>query len=354
MSSNSNIFSIILNHARSFGGYEELVSITDFETWIGISETYSHVVVTLRDEEQVKIRVDWSSAIAYATKLKELYLQSSEGVARTLNANPDFFEHTIVCPATVQFKPPHDKVQPWYGDDYLRQLLYEIFLIANLSSPGCFNLYRSYIKVPSLDPEKDALAQTELQLSEYLFEEAWHATQDTPWLKVGFLPFHEVFHWYRRFGIELRQVAKTNVEKALFALLHLGRSSFLEPEATLWLASALEAVFDTPHGSSFQFLHKRISKLLSLDEKQQGVMKNRLREFYNVRNSFAHGGGAICHPIANEYWDPEINKVSERTIEANNFACAILLGSIQELIRRNVAGIGFDEIISDIRFQSDC
>lgn len=345
MPSNVNSFNIILNRARAFGGFEELTSVADFDVWTGISETYSHIIISSPHHEDVKICVDWSPALAYASKKKKLYSQPREYVIKTLTENPNFFERTIVCPATVQFKQTED-MAPWQGDTYLHHMMYEIFLVANLSSPGCFNLYRSYIKVPSLDPEKDPFAQTELQLSEYLFEMAWHDAQETPWLKIGFLPFHEVSSWYQHLKLRFRQVAKSNIEKVLFALLHLGRRTYLEPEATLWIASALEAIYDPPHGSSFQFLNKRISTLFGLNEKQQGIMKRGLREFYNVRNSFAHGGGVICHPIADESLDSEINEITSDVLSVNDFASAILLGTIQELIRKKVVEIKFDEVIS--------
>jgi hypothetical protein len=348
-----NQFQLILNHARSFGGYENVTSVADLEAWNGISKAYSSVEFSCRDKEQVCICIDWSPAVAYASKCKELYSRSAEEVHKTLINERGFFERSIVCSATVQIESDVANREPWWGGNYLRQLLYEIYLVANLSTPGCFNLYRSFIKVPGLDPAESPFAQTELELSEYPFEQAWHETQSTSWVKVGFLPFGDVYRWYKQFQLGLRQVAKSPVEKALFALLHLGRNSFLEPEATLWLASALEAIFDTPNGSSFHFLHKRISALLNVDSKQEATLKKQLREFYNVRNRFAHGGGEICHPIANEFGDPHIDQVSRRTIEANNFACGILLGSIQGLVLRNAAGFEFTETISGVVFRSN-
>ncbi len=345
-----NHFQLILNQARSFGGYEDVTSDADFLAWTGISGAYSNVVLSPHGKERVGVSVNWSPGVTYALKRKELYSRPIEEAHRILLSEHNLFERTILCTAAVQIESERANDQLWYGYDYIRQLLYEIYLVSNLSAPGSFNLYRSFIKVPGLDPEEDPFAQTELELSEYLFEHAWHEAQNTAWIKVGFLPFADVYSWYKRFQLGLRQVANSRVEKALFALLHLGRNSFLEPEATLWLASALEAIFDTPHGSSFHFLHKRLSTLLSLDGKQEAMLKKQLREFYDVRNSFAHGGGAICHPIANEYWDPHVEQVSRRTIEANNFACGILLGSIQELIRRNAAGFEFREIVLGVGF----
>ncbi|HSI21701.1 MAG TPA: hypothetical protein VK959_01650 [Methylophilaceae bacterium] len=344
-----NNFDIILNTSRSFGGYEEITSSADLATWQGIVKYYSQSDLT-SSHGKITIYIDWSPAETYARKLAELYSQPPDVISKTITENPNFFANKLVCQAMVEFEENSEHFRLWTGNDLLEHFLYELFLLANLATPGCFNLYRSYIRVPKLDPTKDVFAQTELELSEYLFESAWHEAQQSAWLKVGFQPFENVLEWYRRHNIGFRQVAKTNIERALFSLLHLSRREFFEPEATLWIASALEAVFDTPHGSSFQYLNNRISNLLVLSDKEKAILKKKLREFYDIRNGFVHGGGVICHPLTNEAWDGEVDEVVMRIIQSNNFAVTILLSSVQELIRNNSVGFMFTETIKNIPF----
>lgn len=350
-----NQFDIILNTARALGGFEEITSTADTAVWEAIASNYQkHEVTSSSGKVLAEITIDWIPAVEYARKCKSLYTQPVEKWGEILGENPDFFQRSVICSAHISFESKSANRSPNAGKDFLQQLLYEIYLIANLSVPGCFNLFKSYIRARGAETAIDPFSQTELELSEFLFENSWHCSQDRPFIQVGFLPFEDVFRWYKSLNIGLKQVAKGTAEKALFTLLHLGRTSFLEPEATLWIARALEALYETSPGGSFQLLHRRISVLFGLDDQQQATIKKQLREFYNVRNSFAHGGGSICHPMANESWDPLVDKVFGRTIDANSIAAAILLGSVQELIRRRAVGLMFNEQVLFIRPDESC
>ena len=349
MPGDCNHFDIILNNARALAGYEGTTSSVDLVAWECISTHYREVELSCPNEKAVKIIIDWSPAIEYARKCEHLYSRSDEERIDVLSNNPDFFQRTVLCSASIKFESDNPKRSPSDGSDLLQQLLYEIYVVANLSVPGCFNLYRSYIRAKGVNLDKDPFAQTEMGISEYFFEIAWHDSQEISMLKLEFLPFADVLNWYRGLQIGFKQVAKETAEKAVFTLLHLGRTSFLEPEATLWLARALEAMYETSPGGSFQLLNRRISALFSLDNKQQASIKKQLREFYNVRNSFAHGGGSICHPMANERWDPLVDNVFGRTIECNNVAGRILLCSVQELIRHGAVAFNFEERVSVVK-----
>lgn len=350
-----NQFEIILNTARSFGGFEEITSTADVAVWEAIASSYQkHEVTSNSGEVLAEITIDWIPAVEYARKCKSLYTQPIEKWEKILGENPDFFQRSVICSAYITFESKRANCSPSAGKDFLQQLLYEIYLVANLSVPGSFNLFKSYIRAKGAETDKDPFSQTELKLSEFLFENSWHCSQERPFIQVGFLPFEDVFTWYKRLNVGLKQVAKETAEKALFTLLHLGRTSFLEPEATLWIARALEALYETSPGGSFQLLHRRISVLFGFDDQQQTTIKKQLREFYNVRNSFAHGGGSICHPMANERWDPLVDKVFGRTIDANSIAAAILVGSVQKLIRHKAVSLIFNEQVLFIRAGDSC
>ncbi|PLK49096.1 hypothetical protein C0V76_07795 [Uliginosibacterium sp. TH139] len=226
----------------------------------------------------------------------------------------------------------------------LHSVLIYLFLVANLATPGSFNLYRSFIRDTERDPTKDSLAQTDLELSEYVFENAWHEAQTYPWLKVGFLPFDQVAAWLESLNIKNKNVATTDLDRALFSLLYLGRASFMDPTAAMWIAAALEALFDTPSGSSFSFLCARISALFSLKDPEAIDMKRRLRAFFDLRNAFAHGGARIHHILADDR-DKAVEGDIGRLLEVTGFASAVLIAAIQELIRRDWKGMSFCEQI---------
>lgn len=338
------MFDVILNSSRSFGGFEEITSEKDLEAWLAIAKHYSSSSVTTAQRCSFELKIDWSAKVRYEGRHHELYKQlRGELPQRLTNFN---FEQVHTCPVEITANHP-PAVQNHSGEHELHLLLIEIFLVANLSCPGSFNLFRSYIRNRSLDPMKDSMAQTELELSEYVFENAWHEGQGHKWLGVGFLPFADVLHWYNSLEVRGKGAATNDIERALFSLLHLGRASFLEPTAVLWLASALEALFDTPNGSSFSFLCKRIALLHDLGPANTNELKRRLRAFFDVRNAFAHGGSSVLHPLADDR-DSQVQSKHSELLEVTNFASAVLLGSVQELIRRGWKGMTFQERIFPI------
>lgn len=330
---------ILLNHSRGFGGYEDETSRADLAVWERIAQTCSVSRGLSRRHGEYQINVNWDARVQYERRHRDLWSGTTSEVGARLSTFD--FERVHVCPASVTFKKTPDSSYI-DGSHELHIFLVDLYLMANLSTPGSFNLYRSFIRNTELDPAKDVFAQTELQLSEYVFETAWHEAKEYPWLKVGFLPFDQVSIWLESIRLSGRNVATTDLERALFSLQHLGRASFLDPIAVMWLAAALEALFDTPSGSSFSFLCKRISALLSLGEPEAAELRRCLRSFFDLRNAFIHGGGRIHHVLADDGDESVVKDVGD-LLDVTNFASAVLIGSIQELVRRGWRGITFRE-----------
>lgn len=330
---------ILLNNSRSFGGYEEETSRADLAVWEEIARTYSVVQGSSELHGAYEIRIDWGPRLRYERKYCALWNGAANDPQRRFDGFE--FEHVHVCPASVEFMlVSTDKYRD--GSHELHQLLVDLYLIANLATPGSFNLHRSFIRNTQLDPAKDFLAQTELDLSEYVFETAWHEGRTHPWLKVGFISFVDVESWFRSLNLVGKSVATTDTERAIFSLLQLGRVSFMDQTAVMWIASALEALFDTPSGSSFSFLCKRAGALLMLTESEGTQLRRLLREFFDLRNAFVHGGGRIHHILADDR-DKSVEDDISNLLGATNFASAVLVAAIQELVRRNWKGIAFHE-----------
>lgn len=332
------MWQIVLNHSRSYGGYESLTSQKDLEVWRAISAAYSHVERTDRKWGPYTIDIDWSTRVDYERRYCALFQQSEDEPSALHGFD---FEYVHACPANIRYKIPFSAPSnPGWTE--LQVLLIDIFLVANLASPGSFNLYRSYIRDTTKDHAKDLFAQTDLDLSEHVFETAWHEARIFEWLRVGFIPFDTVAAWCERLELNGKSAATTDVERALFSLLHLGRASFMDPSAVLWLASALESLYDTPSGSSFSFLCHRVGLLLGLSKDELTELRRRMRQFYDIRNAFVHGGARILHPLADDR-DAAVQKETSDLLATTNFAAGVLIGSVQEMIRRDWRGLIFRE-----------
>lgn len=343
-----NSFDLILRGARSSGGFEEVTSPADLDVWRGIVAHYSTVLRDVPKRNRMRISLDWSRPILRAERRANFYSKPFNERISLIQKNETPFDLEMSATASVEFLESQKNGLLHAGIDVVKHLLYEIYLVANLATPGSFNMYKSHIRAQGIEPGTDPLAEEDLELSEFLFETSWHYAQDNLWTKIEFIPFNRVHAWHEQLGIGYRQVARTSVEKALFCMLHLGKSSSLEPEATFWLAAALEAIYKTPHGSSFQHLHGRIAQVLNLSNDEHAVLRKRLREFYDIRNAFSHGGGSICYPIPDESYDPEVDEIIIRTMDANQFAFSILLASMQELIRSDSSGFEFQESVKRV------
>jgi hypothetical protein len=337
------MWEIILNHSRSFGGYESLTSKNDAEVWTALASHYSHVERNDPTWGPYTIDINWSARVDYEQRYCARFQESNDLLKKTDRFE---FEFAHVCPAQINYERSSTSNNRGWSE--LQTLILDIYLVANLASPGSFNLYRSYLRDPSKDPAKDPLAQTDLELSEYVFETAWHEARTFEWLKVSFISFDIVKKWCEQLQLSDKSIATSDVERALFSLLHLGRASFMEPSAVLWIASALEALFDTPSGNSFSVLCQRIGVLLGLSKDEMIELRRRMRQFYDIRNAFVHGGGRILHPLADDR-DTLVQKETSDLLSTTNFASAVLIGSIQELIRRDWQGITFQEQILPIR-----
>lgn len=345
----SNKFVISLNHPRSFGGFDDLTSEADMRTWKGIAHYFSDITESVPGFGCILINIDWTPAIEYCERIYDFFHRSEKERLEILQRDHNFFDFDIACEATVSFDEPPDPFQFWRGDDVLRHILYNVFLIGNLTTPGSVNYYRSHIRAKGAPSEYSPMAVTDLELSEYIFEDSWHEAQNEPWAKVDFLDFGTVLQWHRKLDIGFSQVARTKMQKLLFALLHITRNSIEKPETTIWIAGLLEDLFDTKTGASFQQLCSRLSLFLNFDEKEQGTVKKRLRNFFDLRHGFAHGGAPIYHPIGNELWDSQMNDRYKALQVPNSFAATLVISVAQEIIRRGLVDFRYEESFVEVK-----
>lgn len=338
---NSSTFYIYLNRWRGFGGFEELISEWDFKAWKGLENNLSRRQYSTSQDGLVTIEVDWSNPVERARKKYHVYQGKQEDVKRYYLETPlDELTKNLCCTAKVW----SDKEEHIGGMDYLKYFLYECFLIMNLSSPGSFNLYMSYIQVD----KKEGLGKSycrdreDLICSEYIFENALHDSLNYKWPTVQYIDFEKVSNWYLSQDTGIVQVAKTRLQKSLFSLLHISERG-MGPDGLMWCAYCLEALFDTPNALSFNFLVNRLSELLTVPARKKKKLSKNIRDFYNHRNAFAHGNSKVSHPIGHEGWDKNVDKYRTEIQSACDFATLVIIASLQQYILRNISEVCYVE-----------
>lgn len=176
-----------------------------------------------------------------------------------------------------------------------------------------------------------------------MFESAWIDSLRSKFPVVGKLPLSDVIAWFGRLALGKRQIAESGPVKALFCLLHLARDWNFEPTALLWISHGLEALYSVPNALSFNFLRDRISLLFDAPSASKAQVARELRELYDLRNAFVHGGMNIARPFANEVVDRRLNNFNTRLLDSRDFGARLLLASLQEMIRRQLTQLNFRE-----------
>lgn len=218
--------------------------------------------------------------------------------------------------------------------------LYDFFLAMNLSHPGSCDFNGA--KVPSFK------STTALRLSSYFFEIAELRSRENHWPAVSNLPLESTVKWLQSIRTDMKLVPKNRMERVAFAILHIC-SSEMSPSTIIWIFYGLESLFDTKAGENFRALISRIELLLSPTPSQKQSLKKQLRELYDLRSSFVHGGMEVIHPMHNELLDREVDEKYGRLIDAANFGFQVLLASTQEVIRRDWREPQFQEVLLDSR-----
>lgn len=224
---------------------------------------------------------------------------------------------------------------------FLEHYVHEVFLLINLSRPGACDFYNLY----TLNPHSTWSRKERVRISAYNFEFAWVDSLEKEFPSLQQLPFEKVLLWYEKIGLSYKQRARSPIEKALFSLLHICRTGE-DISCTVWIFHALEALFSTRVGEGFNTLSKRIKFVLCLSEKQESIVKKRLRKLYDMRSSLIHGGYEIYHPMRSEYLDKSIDEQFDEVYENIQFGVAVIISCLQSMISNNAYGLSVTEEVS--------
>lgn len=246
----------------------------------------------------------------------------------------EFNQDTMSLPAQVHVIGPPNSFQHYHSKTLLSMVFYQVFLAMNLSAPGSCNLYSTYIinhpvEISGIGTE----IREEIGLHGRAFESTLYEADTYPWLKPGTLPLVSTYEWVERAVPAGIVVARDTPAKVLFALLNLTKSE-IGPTSLIWVFYILETLFDCKPGENFTILASRIAILLDLEVPEATVLRKRLRELYDVRSAFVHGGLRVTHPIMDDYFDAEAEENLWRFIPLNDFGVSVIVCALQNIIQR--------------------
>lgn len=225
---------------------------------------------------------------------------------------------------------------PWYPEFFLEYFLYEVFMIANLALPGSAEFLNFEIQ------SRDGLPRERLGLSAFYFSEWMLRSIEGKSPSAKALDPDQTIDWFNQVNPHVTQKAENSTQKALYATYQLCRSNG-QIDFVLWLFNALEALLSTKVGENFSGIIRRTNALLVLNEKQRSHLQKTLRNLYDLRSSFIHGGYEAPHPLHREPIDHRLDDDYMKMLTLSIEGFAILGALLQALIEKNIPIVAFEE-----------
>ncbi|HYR11840.1 MAG TPA: hypothetical protein VEQ60_28910 [Longimicrobium sp.] len=311
---------VLLGHAApSLGpaiGHDDYEAVR--RAWSGAAKFAQHKALTLNDEP-VHIEADLAQLQKYWDGTTDVHPRSIDihltgGPHRDANLS-----HSLV-----------------------ELYLHDLFLTLNLSVPGCADF--SHITLGSLTGPSNLEV---LELAGYYLAPTGGPSKLFDWPPIRELEFERVWNWLNSLEIGTRQVAASSVERGLFALLHACKGGSAEPAQLMWLAHALESLYDTPVATVGKILRDRLLLFLGTPDSGSQKVKGMITKFYEVRSQFAHGSLDIVHPLIDDGLDPRIHAFTDKIDPVIDFGFACVVATFQELIERDWKSLVFNEVVAE-------
>ena len=296
-----------------------------------------------RNNMSIHLNLDWSKAISDIEKnmdknffMDDLYTELEKYKDKYDSINDFFNERAKEIPkeTEVVIVATASEVNIVTLDQSIKNFVYHLFLALNLSYPGFINCYYARLISP-----KDS---EELTLGNYEFEECW-TTENWPIIK--YIPINKVCNWFNKNNLWNKFISETRLDKCLFSLLHFCEESKISPSKIVWLAHALEAIYEIPQSAILQSLKDRISIVLfeSYEEEKSRISK-KINEFYQYRSNFVHGSLTIYIP-SEELINSDIHEAYlNLLLQTEHFAFRILVATLQKMILEDWKSFNFKTI----------
>lgn len=226
----------------------------------------------------------------------------------------------------------------WYPSFFFESHLYDLFFILNLALPGSTNFFKA--KVTS---ENRKFIEN-MELSSFYFEDAWFISNQGKWPTLKELSVAAVAEWFYQIRPGFNQVPESPIERAFFALLHICRSHG-RSEDIIWLFYAMESLFETRVGENFTALFERICLILEPPEDIRAQLKKELRQMYDYRSAFVHGGLKVIHPHHREVMDKRVDQHYGNIVELSLRWTHILVACLQKMAENGWTELKFLTIL---------
>jgi hypothetical protein len=234
---------------------------------------------------------------------------------------------------------------------YVINALYQIFFVMNLSAPGSCDLYLTSVRLQYSDKgfiQEDLTPKEQtLWLTSSLIEGSIAIAEQLNWRVIHNVPVQKTLSWMQKNEFSESCLARSNVERAIFGMLHAcSEVDGVHPTTLISLAQALEALFDTPKMGISSILRDRVFLVLGAPEENQNKIRRAINAFYDYRSRYVHGETSIPNPMSRKLSDETSDDFYNELLQHIEFAMLILVASLQQLIVKDGDGFEFSENVS--------
>jgi hypothetical protein len=309
------------------------------QTWEAATNVLSEHIYCL--EKNIRVEADWTPALNsfrhYYQVMRQIETEIQNG-----GINRDTLAQFHHSPINIHIMATADSGEFKHIHSVVSSFLHDVFIVMNLSSPGCCDFFRARL-MPTSDKSANRYTE-EISLSSYHFECSALFEPDGKWPSAKAIPLSKSADWYFSIRNGISQVAKTRMEKILFALMRLSKDE-LSPNVIVWIFYALEQLLSTRVGENRSALETRLGLLLGTTEKTAALLKRSLKELYDYRSSMVHGGLEIIHVMQHDTVGDLVEKPYQKLMELSELGFSLLLVSLQTLIDKGWRSVNFKEIL---------
>jgi hypothetical protein len=214
--------------------------------------------------------------------------------------------------------------------------LYDMILLTNVARPGAIDLFEGHVLI-----EGHTIRVTRRFHSSYL-QDAVHLASKREWPQLGNLPVGDAWRWYGPIDGLSGGYSTGPTGRALNALSHLTALSSSQPLSLLWALMGLEALYVRASGGVTEQLREKLHAFLGSPE----THKKSFSRMYDLRSRIVHGQLDFSSAYS-DVEGPESDNFYREVGGATDLATALLLATLQELIKRGWRDLSFSYSVDD-------
>jgi hypothetical protein len=265
---------------------------------------------------------------------------------------PDFLDSTETLACTADVSVSKDLIESLTNetadsvsqivDTLLRQeyekRMYDIIWLANLARPGSLELANGIIS------SGDGWHHMYHRLGAFSLREAIKHATSSHWPPIQELPFRKAWDWGESMEGFADGFSDSAITRALTALTHIMDADHNDPQIRLfWAMVGIEALYSRGRESVMEQLREKSRLLLGVGD----TSRRDFTRMYDFRSEFVHGRRDFEALLVLGDARPEVGRFAADLINATQLAIAILVATLQEVIRREWTGLHFEYIVTE-------